>query len=211
MGQYYKIVNVKKRQYLNPHMFNDGMKLMEFGMSASGTLTALAVLLADGNGRGGGDLNSDNPIIGSWAGDPIVVAGDYADQGKFLPADKSEETLYSVCEDEGEDISAKGSTAIDEILFVAKESEHPRAFEVASNFIKNMSELNKDLLQLSKTKKEIEKDLNTPNVHQISVRSLRHQGQLDESTDRALSRVGPGKSRRRRFRMGKPDRKVIAY
>ena len=43
MGQYYKIVNVKKRQYLNPHMFNDGMKLMEFGMSAGGTLTALAV------------------------------------------------------------------------------------------------------------------------------------------------------------------------
>lgn len=107
MGQYYKIVNVKKRQYLNPHMFNDGMKLMEFGMSAGGTMTALAVLLADGNGRGGGDLGSENDIIGSWAGDPIVVAGDYADQGKFLPADKSEETLYSVCEDEGEDISAK--------------------------------------------------------------------------------------------------------
>ena len=54
------------------------------------------------------------------------------------------------------ELIAKGSTAIDEILFVAKESEHPRAFEVASNFIKNMSELNKDLLQLSKTKKEIE-------------------------------------------------------
>ena len=107
MGQYYKIVNVKKRQYLNPHMFNDGMKLMEFGMSAGGTLTALAVLLADGNGRGGGDLHSDNDIIGSWAGDPIVIAGDYADQGKFLPADKSDQTLYSVCEDEGEDISAK--------------------------------------------------------------------------------------------------------
>ena len=107
MGQYYKIVNVKKRQYLNPHMFNDGMKLMEFGMSAGGTLTALAVLLADGNNRGGGDLHSDNDIIGSWAGDPIVIAGDYADQGKFLPADKSDQTLYSVCEDEGEDISAK--------------------------------------------------------------------------------------------------------
>lgn len=107
MGQYYKIVNVKKRQYLNPHMFNDGMKLMEFGMSAGGTMTALAVLLADGNGRGGGDLGSENDIIGSWAGDPIVVAGDYADPGKFLPADKSEETLYSICEDEGEDISAK--------------------------------------------------------------------------------------------------------
>jgi hypothetical protein len=105
MGQYYKIVNVKKREYINPHMFNDGLKLMEFGMSARGTLTALAVLLADGNGRGGGDLHSANTIIGSWAGDPIVIAGDYADEGKFLPADKSDITLYDIATDEGKDIS----------------------------------------------------------------------------------------------------------
>jgi hypothetical protein len=105
MGQYFKVVNVKKREYINPHMFNDGMKLMEFGMSAGGTLTALAVLLADGNGRGGGDLNSSNDIIGSWAGDPIVIAGDYADDGKFLPADKQDRTLYSVVDVEGKDIS----------------------------------------------------------------------------------------------------------
>jgi hypothetical protein len=105
MGQYFKVVNVKKREYINPHMFNDGMKLMEFGMSAGGTLTALAVLLADGNGRGGGDLNSSNEIVGSWAGDPIVIAGDYADDGKFLPADKQDTTLYSVVDVEGKDIS----------------------------------------------------------------------------------------------------------
>ena len=105
MGQYFKVVNVKKREYINPHMFNDGMKLMEFGMSAGGTLTALAVLLADGNGRGGGDLNSSNEIVGSWAGDPIVIAGDYADDGKFLPADKQDRTLYSVVDVEGKDIS----------------------------------------------------------------------------------------------------------
>lgn len=54
------------------------------------------------------------------------------------------------------ELIAKGAGAIDEILFVAKESEHPRAYEVASNFIKNLSELNKDLLQLQKTRKEIE-------------------------------------------------------
>ena len=107
MGQYYKIVNVKKREYINPHMFDEGLKLMEFGMSAGGSLTALAVLLSNGNGRGGGDLNSDNPIVGSWAGDPIVVAGDYGDDGKFLPADKQDTTLYRVAEEEGTDISAK--------------------------------------------------------------------------------------------------------
>lgn len=67
-----------------------------------------------------------------------------------------EEDDYSFARKNLRELISKGSTAIDEILFVAKESEHPRAFEVASNFLKNLSELNKDLLQLSKTKKEIE-------------------------------------------------------
>lgn len=50
----------------------------------------------------------------------------------------------------------KGNTAIDEILKVAEASEHPRAYEVAAGFIKTISDLNKDLLQLQKTKKELE-------------------------------------------------------
>ena len=105
MGQYYKIVNIKKKQYISPHTFGDGSKLMEFSMSANGVLAGLSILLADGNGRGGGDLNSDNPIVGSWAGDNIVITGDYADEGKFVKdADKN---LYSVTNIEGEDISLK--------------------------------------------------------------------------------------------------------
>ncbi len=84
MGQYYLVCNLDKRQYLHPHRFGDGMKLLEFGASGSGAMCGLAVLLADGNNRGGGDLRSTNPIIGSWAGDRIVVAGDYADADRFL-------------------------------------------------------------------------------------------------------------------------------
>ena len=88
MGQYYKIVNVTKREYLTGHAFGEGIKLMEFGMSAGGSMAALAILLADGNGRGGGDLHTEDPIaesiIGRWAGDKIVIAGDYADEGKFV-------------------------------------------------------------------------------------------------------------------------------
>lgn len=85
VGQYYYIVNTAKRQYLHAHKFGDGLKLMEFGASGSGTMMALAVLLSDGNGRGGGDLYSESPLIGSWAGDPIVITGDYADAGKHVP------------------------------------------------------------------------------------------------------------------------------
>jgi hypothetical protein len=84
MGQYYITVNLDRREYLYPHKLGDGLKLMEFGCSSHGTLMALAVLLASGNGRGGGDCRSDSPMIGSWAGNRIVIAGDYGDPGKFV-------------------------------------------------------------------------------------------------------------------------------
>ena len=85
MGQYYKVVNLTKKQYLHPHAFGDGLKLLEFGSGGCGTMCALALLLSDGNGRGGGDLHTKKrePLIGSWAGDKIVVTGDYADKGHF--------------------------------------------------------------------------------------------------------------------------------
>ncbi len=79
MGQYYKIVNIDKKQFLHPHTFGDGLKLLEFGCNSMGVLTGLTILLADGNNRGGGDLRSDHPLIGSWVGDRVIVAGDYAD------------------------------------------------------------------------------------------------------------------------------------
>ena len=81
---------------------------------------------------------------------------DISEKQEVIPVNVSEEDDFSFARKNLRELIVKGSTAIDEILFVAKESEHPRAFEVASNFLKNLSELNKDLLQLSKTKKEIE-------------------------------------------------------
>ena len=49
----------------------------------------------------------------------------------------------------------KGSNAIDDLLQVAKHSESPRAYEVAANLIKNLSDLNKDLLEVQKRKKDL--------------------------------------------------------
>lgn len=120
MGQYYIIVNVDKHQMIKPHKFGDGLKLMEFANSQFGTLTGMAVLLADGNNRGGGDLRTDNRIVGSWAGDRIVVAGDYADPGKHLEhvdgdllweaaeafeMDEDDLTLFQVAQETFDDVS----------------------------------------------------------------------------------------------------------
>ena len=49
----------------------------------------------------------------------------------------------------------KGNTAMDNLLLVANASEHPRAYEVAAGLIKNLSDLNKDLLEVQKRKKDL--------------------------------------------------------
>lgn len=49
----------------------------------------------------------------------------------------------------------KGDIAIDELIDVAKESEHPRAYEVVANLIKTMADLNKDLMDIQKKRKDL--------------------------------------------------------
>jgi hypothetical protein len=50
----------------------------------------------------------------------------------------------------------KGGAAFDNLLLVANESEQPRAYEVVATLIKNLSDLNKDLLELQKRKKDLQ-------------------------------------------------------
>ena len=53
------------------------------------------------------------------------------------------------------DIADKGALAIEDILIIARESEHPRAFEVAATMIKNVAEANEKLMNLQKQMKEL--------------------------------------------------------
>ena len=49
------------------------------------------------------------------------------------------------------------------MLEVAQMSQHPRSFEVVAELIKTMAETNKDLLELSKRKKDLdESDAKSP-------------------------------------------------
>lgn len=49
----------------------------------------------------------------------------------------------------------KANTAIDDILFVAKESEQPRAYEVAAKLIETAAKVQGDITDLYKKKKDI--------------------------------------------------------
>ena len=55
------------------------------------------------------------------------------------------------------DILAKGSEAMEEMMEVARATEHPRAFEVLSTMMKTLADVNGNLLDLHKKKKDIRK------------------------------------------------------
>lgn len=112
MGQYFAIYNLDKKERLTA--IASGVKLWEIS-SDQYTMMSLSVLLANSNGRGGGDLNVEidydktykptptwkqqaalakvKAISGRWAGDRIVFQGDYAEDGDpaFTPEAELEE------------------------------------------------------------------------------------------------------------------------
>lgn len=129
MGQYYTIANVDKKEYITPWDFGGFAKLMEFAYpdNPSTITAALCILLADGNGRGSGDLHSDNPIIGSWKYNRIVVCGDYADPN---PEFSITDNVYHVARESYRNIS------IDVLLAMADDAQyaHSEAQHLLENY-----------------------------------------------------------------------------
>lgn len=49
----------------------------------------------------------------------------------------------------------KGGRAIEELAVVARDSQHPRAYEVMSGMLKTLADMNKDLLDIQKKKQDL--------------------------------------------------------
>ena len=55
------------------------------------------------------------------------------------------------------DLLAKGSEALEDMMNVARNTEHPRAFEVLSGMMKNIADINGNLMDLHKKRKDFKK------------------------------------------------------
>jgi hypothetical protein len=62
----------------------------------------------------------------------------------------------------------KGNQAIDHLLAIASETEHPRAFEVVATLIKNTTEANEKLLTMQKMMREM-KGMKSNDQSKVSV------------------------------------------
>ena len=63
----------------------------------------------------------------------------------------------------------QGQEAMSEILEIAKQGQHPRAFEVYGTLLKNMVDANKELLNIQKQMRDmdnVKKEVNNTNIDQ---------------------------------------------
>jgi len=72
--------------------------------------------------------------------DSVIISDDNLNQDTVNDYKHVRNTLYGLID--------RGTVALEGALMIARESEHPRAYEVASSLMKNISEVSKDLLQL---------------------------------------------------------------
>ena len=83
---------------------------------------------------------------------PVISTDDSGDSE--IDFQYARENLYHLIE--------RGQDGLEEMLEIAKSSEHPRAMEVFGQLIGKLTETNKELLNLHKAKKDISQDTSGP-------------------------------------------------
>lgn len=146
MGQYWKLVNLDKREYVDQRNVGAGAKLWEQLAAYPGTGAAMVILCAAmPEARGGGDLDLDDnwhgperdvygahggcpgPMpddypaiarrtIGRWAGDRIALVGDYAEDGDLPNSPVPASDIYGLCSNEWLDVSQDVARVIEHEL-----------------------------------------------------------------------------------------------
>lgn len=93
---------------------------------------------------------------------PDVV--DVKAQEVVVASDSDDDTLNDIEQARGniKNIIEKGDDALKEMIELAKQSESPRAFEVASTLMKTLLDANKDFVEMSTKKKYAKEEVNGP-------------------------------------------------
>lgn len=125
MGQYYKIVNLTKEEYIEPESF----KLMEFAWVGNPTTDLLTCLMSADGCYKTPEEESDFGKRESWAGDEVVVVGDYATDGSCLGW-LEQKTCY-----DGEDLYDDAGRMFKD---VSKRFEYARPYRYAVNKTKGV-------------------------------------------------------------------------
>ena len=102
------------------------------------------------------DIKDDEEISNT---DIVTVSDEETEIVEVVKSgDELTEEDFTYIRDNLKDLIDTGKVAIDELLQVARQSQHPRAYEVLSTLMKTMTDTNKELLDTHKRKGDILKE-----------------------------------------------------
>ena len=98
MGQYHKLINITKKEFVVGHDIGINLKHYEqIGFEGSMADVLYCLMIAQGDDRRGGGDVSGHKLICHWTGDPVAIVGDYYTEDTD---NRSYKNLYDIVEDD---------------------------------------------------------------------------------------------------------------
>jgi hypothetical protein len=102
-------------------------------------------------------MNIDESLSKTFDVEPIGKTDIVTKDGEVIkPTDKKIEDDYEITRSHMRMLLVQGQEALNGALEVAKQSEHPRAFEVVGNLMKQLADVNQQLMDLHQQKAKLD-------------------------------------------------------
>ncbi len=111
------------------------------------------------------------PLQSLNEGEGELVVPKKSELAEIKPVDDKVDRDYDYARTNFYNIIETGTEALEQMLDVAKASEHPRAYEVVSTIMKTLVDANKDLVSMS-TKKQESEEVKNPSENGVHNNNL---------------------------------------
>jgi hypothetical protein len=111
------------------------------------------------------------PLQNLNEGEGELVVPKKSELAEIKPVDDKVDRDYDYARTNFYNIIETGTEALEQMLDVAKASEHPRAYEVVSTIMKTLVDANKDLVSMS-TKKQESEEVKNPTENGVQNNNL---------------------------------------
>lgn len=102
-------------------------------------------------------MKTDDTLSAEFGIQPMVANEVITQDGEIIkPSDNKVEDDYEITRNNLRLILTQGQSALMKALDVAHQSEHPRAFEVVGNLMKQLADVNQQLLDLHQQKQKLD-------------------------------------------------------
>ena len=121
MGQYHRLVNIDKQEWVDPHGLGLGSKQYEQTGCDASLSDAMYLLTMTSPNEGGGDF-PNTMVSGRWVGDRVLIVGDNT-KADAVPIIVVADSIYALAQAQYVDISPMIRDAFEKVFNIVYTTE----------------------------------------------------------------------------------------